>query len=528
MSVLPAWLSPRRVLLVSAMAAAATVAIVAYHTSARDGFLRQVEGALPLSAALSADALHDWVTMRVTQAEVLAQLATQVRWSDPRPDATLAHALQVMATSGGFARAYVVDGPSRPARLRARTATDSVSLVEFAAPVGDSATARQWVVLGAIASETTFSHFNVAAANDLTQRTTLLAIDGDAVSVITSSAAGGAPRTRGARVARPVISDAYRQAVLANRAGVSHGIDIGLYGRAVVYARVPVPGTPWLLVRERDVEELAQLIRPSVLISDGVFALLTLLTIGVVLMLWRSAFLRRESEAIQLRSAFVSSVSHELRTPLTQIRMYAEMLRLGLMDAPAESARALGVIEKEAERLSMLVERSLSYIRSGHVTETLVPTEINVGDAARAAVAVVTPLAAERRSTVIVDVANDVTARIDRDALHQVLLNLLDNAIKYGPDGQTIHISATREQRGTQIEVIDEGPGIPHDERELVWRAFQRGRLAQEQPQLGSGIGLAVVRDLVTRAQGRVSVEERRDGVGGARFVVELPTDTTE
>jgi signal transduction histidine kinase len=77
-------------------------------------------------------------------------------------------------------------------------------------------------------------------------------------------------------------------------------------------------------------------------------------------------------------------------------------------------------------------------------------------------------------------------------------------------------------QHVTRLVVDDEGPGVPVDERELIWQAFARGRLAQDNTQLGSGIGLAVVRDLVTRAGGRAYVESR-DAGAGARFVVELP-----
>lgn len=524
MSLTRGWLSRRRAIVLGGMAVASAIGIAAYHRNARDGFLRQLEAVLPMSTELSANVLRDWVAMRASQADVLAKLATQVRWADSRPDATLSHAMRVMVKSGGFYSAHVIEAMGTQERLRLRTVGDSLSLIEFLAPIGNVATAHQWIVLSAVANESAFSQFNVAAATDRSQRTTLLWVDGDSVAVVTASSAGGTPNPADAAQTRPKLHDTYRRAVIAHAAKPSAGIDTGLFGRRVVFARAPVPGTPWLLVRERDVDELTQLISTSLLITDAIFALLALLSIGVVAMLWRSAFLRRESDAMQLRSAFISSVSHELRTPLTQIRMYAEMLRLGLMDAPNESARALGVIEKEAERLSMLVERSLSFVRSGQMPPTPEPSVVDVATAVEAAVSVVTPLGAERQAQFVVDVMEGVSARIERDSLHQVMLNLFDNAIKYGPSGQTIRVFATTEGEVTRVIVEDEGPGIPREEREIIWQAFARGRVAQEQPQLGSGIGLAVVRDLVTRAEGRAYVEARPNGAVGARFIVELPS----
>jgi signal transduction histidine kinase len=413
-------------------------------------------------------------------------------------------------------------------RLRVRIEGDSLRLIDFLAPVGSDTAARAWVILSVVASESTFLHFNPAADDDLTQRTTLLSIVGDSVVVVTSSRPGGPAAARNAArnaptPALPALDEPYRKQVLAHRSAPSHGIGRGLYGTTVVFARAPVPGTPWLLVRERDVDELLSLLSTSLRITDAVFALLAMLIMGVTATLWRAAHLRRESDAMRLRSAFVSSVSHELRTPLTQIRMYAEMLRLGLMGGPEDSARALGVIEKEAERLSMLVERSLSVVRSESSAPPPTATIVNVADSARAALAVMTPIAAERDARIVVDVPDAVGACIERGALHQVLLNLLDNAIKYGPRGQTIRLSAATAGPTARLVVEDDGPGIPRDEREQVWREFVRGRNVLDNPQPGSGIGLAVVRDLVQQARGRAWVETRDDGEIGSRFVIELP-----
>ena len=105
------------------------------------------------------------------------------------------------------------------------------------------------------------------------------------------------------------------------------------------------------------------------------------------------------------------------------------------------------------------------------------------------------------------------------DALRHVLVNLLDNAVKYGPPGQRVTVRVAPAGREVRIAVSDEGPGVPAAERERVWKPFQRGQ--RTGAVAGSGIGLAIVRDIATRHGGRIWIEEREGG--GATFVVSLP-----
>jgi signal transduction histidine kinase len=132
------------------------------------------------------------------------------------------------------------------------------------------------------------------------------------------------------------------------------------------------------------------------------------------------------------------------------------------------------------------------------------------------------PLALERGARVVSAVEDVPNALVDSQALRQVLLNFLENAVKYGPPGQTITVGARREGDRVRIWVDDEGPGVAESERADIWNAFQRGRSAERSGQGGSGIGLAVVRDLVLQHGGSVSVDTAPGG--GARFVVELPS----
>jgi signal transduction histidine kinase len=511
------WLTARRVTGVVVLAVASAAGISWLHARSQRDFFAQMLEALPQSVALSADVLGDWVAMRDAQAASLAALQA----AGGRGTATLAlqeQSVLAMMRSGGFVRGVVSDS-LMPVMRRVRR-IDSLTVIDFIAPVEVDGRARGSVLLTAVANPAAFSHFNVAAPTDLTQRTALFDLaDGRAVSMTVSAPGGGAsPATTASMPGGVQPTSDYLEELRRDGQRASRGIGRGITGQQVVYSRTPVPGTTWLLVRERDVAELTALLQGSLWFTSAVLSALVLLVIGVLLLRWRAGHLRQQHEAMQLRATFVASVSHELRTPLTQIRLYAEMLRLGLLPAAADATRALSIIEKEADRLSMLVERSLTFVRGGTVSEPTVPEPVNLGDAVQRAMATMAPLAAERGVTLQLDVVADVSARIERDDLQQILLNLLDNAIKYGPDGQEVMLRVAGDVEMVHIAVIDEGPGIPAEERDVVWQPFARGRDAQLSDQIGSGIGLAVVHDLVRRAGGRADVS---DGArGGTRHMM--------
>ena len=374
-------------------------------------------------------------------------------------------------------------------------------------------------------SESVLPFFNIASPDDRTQRTALISWrDGRASLAVASGPGGGTRELPTTPLPSDIAADAFERtdyaAVLrADAETTPSGFSIGLAGRPVAYGSARVAGTPWRLLREREVAELLSLIRPSLILTDVVFGALALLALAVLLVVWRSAYLRREADRVQLRATFVASISHELRTPLTQIRMYAEMLRLGLLGAPEDRERAIAVIEKESARLAMLVERSLTFMRAGQSLPPDAPVAaIAVDEAVQRATDAIAAVAAERGVTIDTSVGADLRVTIPADDLHQVLLNLLDNAIKYGPAGQQVRLRAERQGDQVRISVQDDGPGIAAVDRERIWQPFVRGEAARDGI-AGSGIGLVVVRDLVARAGGRTSIVDGR----GATFVIELP-----
>ena len=113
---------------------------------------------------------------------------------------------------------------------------------------------------------------------------------------------------------------------------------------------------------------------------------------------------------------------------------------------------------------------------------------------------------------------------MDPAAYRQILLNLLDNAVKYGPSGQTITVRLARVGGSVRLAIEDEGPGVPEGEHERIWGPFVRLTTTRHGP-MGTGIGLAVVRDLAVRHGGRAWVENVARG--GARFVVEMPATSS-
>lgn len=269
-------------------------------------------------------------------------------------------------------------------------------------------------------------------------------------------------------------------------------------------------------LRPRAVEQLAL----GALPDSKLPLLLGLLGLTAAMMVLALLQLRREHELTRLRSDFVSSVSHELRTPLAQILLFAETLSLGRVRTEAERASAAEIIVQEARQLMQLVENVLHVSRAERRLTRLTPETIPLAPWLREIVHSWRPLSGtEPRIALALD--EGVVARGDRNALRQMLHNILDNAAKYGPAGQTITVRLVATNGHARISVTDEGPGIPVAERSRIWNAFYRLPRHVSSAIAGSGIGLFVVRELALLQDGRVWVE---DGpTGGACVVIELP-----
>lgn len=221
-----------------------------------------------------------------------------------------------------------------------------------------------------------------------------------------------------------------------------------------------------------------------------------------------------ELEFARRRGDFVAAVSHELKTPLTTIRMYAEMLRDGMVptaDRQREYHRTIGA---ESERLGRLIANVLELARLERGGPAPPPVVGAVEPVVREAMEVVRPHAEQAGFRLALEVRGDLPpARIDRDALVQVVVNLVDNAVKFAAEGdREIRLALGAADGRVELVVRDHGPGVPFGQQARVFEPFYRGERELTRRTKGTGIGLALVRGLVERMGGEVVARNHPDG----------------
>lgn len=241
--------------------------------------------------------------------------------------------------------------------------------------------------------------------------------------------------------------------------------------------------------------------------------------LGVVMVLHDVTELRRLE---RVRTEFVANVSHELRTPLTAIQGYVETLLGGAIDEPADSRRFLEVVHRHTERLGRLLNdlTDLSNIELGKITLDLGP--VAVPDVAESVVAILRPRADGSRVAIDLDLPPDLPAvQADHDRIHQILINLVDNAVKYTPAGGRVKLSARASDGGVEIDVTDTGVGIPAADLPRITERFYRVDKARSRELGGTGLGLAIVKHLVQAHGGELTIESEHGRGTTAR--VRLP-----
>ena len=228
----------------------------------------------------------------------------------------------------------------------------------------------------------------------------------------------------------------------------------------------------------------------------------------------------RQSEKTQ--SEFISSVSHELRTPLTAITGWAETIQSGELQNPKDVRKGMDIIVSEARRLSNMVEELLEFsrIEDGRFTLTVEPLDLK----AELEDAVYTYKEFFRREGINLEYTECEEEMLpisgDPERLRQVFCNLLDNAAKHGGAGKRIDVSVKQEILDAVIRIRDYGPGVPEDELPFLKNKFYKGSSKAR----GSGIGLAVCEEIITRHEGRLDVGNAPDG--GFEVVITIPIET--
>ncbi len=266
-------------------------------------------------------------------------------------------------------------------------------------------------------------------------------------------------------------------------------------------------------------------------VETAVLLGLLVLVIAVLLTLDRAA--ERAEVLARQRAAFITAVSHELRTPLTTLRMHAELLRDGLVTDADKVRKFHTDMVQESVRLSHLVENVLEAQRLEEGRRPLRLVSTDVAGLVRSVVEGQRPLIAARNFDVAVDVdpavadadvATRLEGSVDQQAVEQIVVNLVENAVKYaaGAD-RRIEVGVHRRGDHAVITVADHGPGIPAGERERVFARFTRVQRPGDEHIAGTGLGLALVRELAVAHGGSARVVPRPDGAEGCCVAVTLP-----
>ena len=227
-------------------------------------------------------------------------------------------------------------------------------------------------------------------------------------------------------------------------------------------------------------------------------------------------------QADRVRRDFVANASHELRTPLTAIRGYAETLLDGALGDPATSERFVTTILRHTIRLQRLVDDLLALSRAESLELSMELGPVDVCEVAREAVSATEAQAQSKGIEVRIEIPDDLPPALASPwALDHVLVNLVDNAVKYTPEGGSVVVRSAADDHAVTVDVSDTGPGIPASSRERVFERFYRVDKGRSRDRGGTGLGLAIVKHLVSRMDGEITLDTAPGR--GTTFRVRIP-----
>jgi two-component system, OmpR family, phosphate regulon sensor histidine kinase PhoR len=240
---------------------------------------------------------------------------------------------------------------------------------------------------------------------------------------------------------------------------------------------------------------------------------------GGSLLLWQAR--RSADEAVQ-KTSFVANVSHEFKTPLTTIRLYSELLEQGRVRDAAQGGEYLRTIGRETQRLARLVNNALDFSRLEQGRKKYARESLDLNAELRRLLETHAPRIAEAGLVLKSHVgAEPLPITSDRDAVEQIVLNLIDNACKYAAEGGEVAVtSAVRPAGGAEIRVSDRGPGVPAAHRERIFEKFHRVDDKLTAEKTGAGLGLSIARQLARGLGGELRYAPREGS--GAEFILEL------
>ena len=223
----------------------------------------------------------------------------------------------------------------------------------------------------------------------------------------------------------------------------------------------------------------------------------------------------------QSRSQFVQNASHELKTPLATMKLLLENL-IYQPDMPAElRAEFMQDMNHEIDRLSGIITDLLTLTKMDSEETAIKHEKFDFTELCIGAVHALQPAAEKNRLTLTMDVAKDVTLQGDESKLGQVIYNLIDNAIKYTPEGGSVHVTMKADGRNAVFAVKDTGVGIPEEDAKHIFDRFYRVDKARSRETGGTGLGLSIVRQMVQLHRGEIKVDSTPGK--GSTFTVTLP-----
>lgn len=229
----------------------------------------------------------------------------------------------------------------------------------------------------------------------------------------------------------------------------------------------------------------------------------------------------KEKKLESLRKEFVANVSHELRTPLTYLQGYTEALIDGMIEEPDEQKKYLNIILEETLRLRRLVNDllDLSQMEAGHLN--LKKNSFSLEKLIGRVIKKINPTIEKKGVSIVADVKDVPLVLADEDRIEQVLINLIDNALRYTEKGGKITIEAISSSDGVVVCIKDEGPGIPEEELPFIWERFHKVDKARTRDSSGTGLGLSIVKEIVEAHGGKVWAKNA--GEKGAVFCFTIP-----
>jgi signal transduction histidine kinase len=376
-----------------------------------------------------------------------------------------------------------------------------------------------------------------AAAPELQQRAAAGLAEVAAIEHIQQNAAAALVRNRHLPASRiafgyTVRAHSVRSSAKRAEAGLDLGQDIRIQiepsandpaaALASVDVGEPLPG--WRLsvvdVTGRTLQQLS--LRDRWTYGAVLGLLLAVLVAGVV---FTTRAWAREAELSRLRTDFVSNVSHELKTPLALIRMFGETLEAGMVADPAKRHEFYGIIRRESERLTHLINNVLDTAKIDAGTKQFALERGDLVSLVREALDAYSPLFTRLNFDVAASLPDrPLSVRLDRDAVAQALVNLFQNAIRYSDESKHVAVAVEAREKEVVVSVADRGIGIPASELPRIFDKFYRGGAAPGGGSASStGLGLSIVKHVMTAHGGRVEV---RSAVGeGSVFALVFPAE---